>query len=66
MAEGARIEPSEVLNRQSSGRRLWLVCAYDDEAKCAQLKIDHALTLSQFASKVPSLSRNEEIVFYCA
>jgi hypothetical protein len=66
MADVPRVEPSEVMKKQGSGRKMWMVCAYDDEAKCTQLRIDSALTMSQFTAQVPSLSREEEIVFYCA
>jgi hypothetical protein len=64
MADVPRIDPSEVLKKQGSGEKPWLVCAYDDEARCTQLKIGNALTLQEFESKVPA--KDEEIVFYCA
>ena len=65
MADVPRTEPSEVMKKQSSGQKVSLVCAYDDD-RCAQLKLDQAQTLEEFATRVPSLSKDEEIVFYCA
>jgi len=66
MPDIPRIEPSEVLKKQGSGKKPWLVCAYDDEARCQQLKIGNSLTLGEFTSNAPTLSKDEEIVFYCA
>jgi hypothetical protein len=66
MTEVPRIEPSEVQKKQNSGQKLWFVCGYDDDDRCAQIKIDNGISLSDFTSRVPSLSRDEEIVFYCA
>lgn len=64
MAEIARIEPLEVQKRQNSGQKLWLVCAYDDEARCTQLKIGKSMTLNQFESLSPLPSKDDEIIFY--
>jgi hypothetical protein len=66
MPEIPRIEPSEVLKKRGSGSKPWLVCAYDDEARCRDLKIDNAMTLGDFTPKAASLPKDEEIVFYCA
>jgi hypothetical protein len=61
----ARIEAIEARQRVQSGQAL-LVCAYDDEAKCATMKLEGAISLGAFEARSPSLPKNQEIVFYCA
>ena len=41
-----------------------LVCAYEDEAKFKMLQLEGAISLSEFKSKLPSLAKDQEIVFY--
>jgi hypothetical protein len=64
MAEPERISPQEVNKKLKAG--LLLVCAYDDEDKCRMLHIEGALSFNQLKSKLPSISKDQEIVFYCA
>ena len=65
MAEPERIGPEEVNKKLKTGSVL-LVCAYDDEEKFRMFHIEGALSFSQFKSQLPSLSKEQEIVFYCA
>ncbi len=65
MAETERISPEEVNKKLKAGSVL-LVCAYDDEEKFRTLHLEGALSFNQFKSKLPSLSKDQEIVFYCA
>lgn len=65
MAETERISPEEVNKKLKAGSAL-LVCAYDDEEKFRTLHLEGALSFNQFKSKLPSLSKDQEIVFYCA
>jgi hypothetical protein len=43
-----------------------LVCAYDDEARDQLLNLDGSISLSSFESKVASLPKTQEMIFYCA
>jgi hypothetical protein len=43
-----------------------LVCAYEDESKFKKMRLQGAISLSEFKSKLSSLSKDQEIVFYCA
>ena len=43
-----------------------LVCAYDDEAKCRAVNLDGSISLTSFQSKVASLPKSQEIIFFCA
>jgi rhodanese-related sulfurtransferase len=47
-----------------AGRAL-LVCAYDD-AKCARIRLDGAITVRELEQRAASLPKDQEIIFYCA
>jgi hypothetical protein len=65
MAEPILISPQEVRRKVTSGSAL-LVCAYDDEEKCKQLRLEGAIPLREFQSKLSALPKDQEIIFYCA
>ncbi len=65
MAEPQRISAQEVRRKVQSGEAL-LVCAYDDEEKFRSLHLEGAISFREFQSRLPSLSKGQEIVFYCA
>jgi hypothetical protein len=43
-----------------------LVCAYDDEAKCRRVNLGGSISLTSFQSRVGSVPKTQEIIFYCA
>jgi rhodanese-related sulfurtransferase len=43
-----------------------LVCAYDSAETCRANRIDDAIALAELEAKAASLSRSQEIIFYCA
>lgn len=57
-AEGAR-------RKVQSGQAL-LVCAYEDEGKCATMRLDGAITLTELRTMLPSLTKDREVILYCA
>lgn len=59
-----RISPSEAYDDMEVGALL--VCAYDDEAKCQKMNLEGSLTLQELEKRLPSLPKDQEIVFYCA
>lgn len=63
MKDPIRIAPEDVYEKIKSGATL-LVCAYEDEAVFRQLQIQWAISLTQFKSRLSSLPRDQEIVFY--
>ncbi len=65
MAEPERIGPEETHEKLKAGTAL-LVCAYDDEAKFRTVPLEGAISWNTFHSKFPSLSKDQEIIFYCA
>jgi len=65
MVEPKRVTPEEIYQRVKSGAVL-LVCAYEDDAKFKRMQLQGAISLNEFRSKVSSLVKDQEIVFYCA
>jgi hypothetical protein len=65
LAEPKRVTSEEIYQRVKSGAVL-LVCAYEDDAKFKRLQLEGAISLHEFKSKLLSLAKNQEIVFYCA
>jgi hypothetical protein len=63
MAEPERITPEEAYQKLRAGKTL-LVCAYEDEMKFKALQLKGAIPLNEFKSKLPSLAKDQEIVFY--
>ena len=65
MSEAERISVEEARRRTTAGDAL-LVCAYDDEDKCATMKLEGAITLDQLETKLsPEDDKDLEIIFYC-
>lgn len=65
MAGPILISPHEAWESVQYGAAL-LVCAYDDEAKCYQFLLEGAIPLSKLQSVHSTLSKDQEIIFYCA
>jgi hypothetical protein len=65
MADVVRIPVAEAQREIKAGQAL-LVCAYEDEAKCRMFNLEGSVSLASFESKVGSLPKNQEIIFYCA
>jgi len=65
MTEPTRISPQEAREKVAADAAL-LVCAYDDEDKFKNNTLEGAISFSEFQSRLPSLSVDHEIIFYCA
>ena len=65
MAEPMRVTPEEIYEKVKTDKTL-LVCAYEDEAKFKKMRLEGAISFNEFKSKLPSLSEDQEIIFYCA
>jgi hypothetical protein len=65
MTEPIRVAPEEIYEKVKSGKAL-LVCAYEDDAKFKMMQLESAISLNEFKSKLPSLSKDQEIIFYYA
>jgi hypothetical protein len=60
-----RITVEETRQKVLSGEALF-VCAYDDDTRFNQLRLDGAVSLNEFRSHLAELPRDKEIIFYCA
>jgi hypothetical protein len=60
-----RISADDARREVEAGRAL-LVCAYDDESKCRQLRLENAITLHDLQRRADSVPRNQALIFYCA
>jgi hypothetical protein len=58
-----RITPEEARQGLESGRLL-LVCAYEDESRFRQMRLEGAISFREFQTKLPILAKGQEIVFY--
>jgi hypothetical protein len=65
MHKPRRVTPEEIYPRVQSGETL-LVCAYDDDAKFQRLRLKGAMSFADFKSRLATLPKDREIVFYCA
>lgn len=65
MAEPMRITPQEAREKVISGTAL-LVCAYEDEEKFKKLRLAGAISMTGLRKREPSLTKDNEIIFYCA
>ena len=60
-----RVSVEQARREVEAGRAL-LVCAYDDESKCRQLRLENAIALHDLQRRVDSVPRNQTLIFYCA
>jgi hypothetical protein len=60
-----RIDAREAHDHQSSGEAL-LVCAYDDDQKFQDNRLDGAISLAEFQRRERSIPKDRELIFYCA
>jgi hypothetical protein len=65
MSRVSRITLEETYQKLRAGDAL-LVCAYDSEEQFRSLQLEGAISLPELREKLPSLSKEQEIVFYCA
>ncbi|MEW6252261.1 MAG: ArsR family transcriptional regulator [Planctomycetota bacterium] len=64
MAE--RISADAVRRKMDAGEDLLLVCAYDDEQRCADVGAEEALTSPQLRARLGQVPKDKEIVFFRA
>jgi len=60
-----RISPSEAHRRIDAGKAI-LVCAYDSDEKCEAMHLEGMETLHHFQDRLPTIPKEQEVIFYCA
>ena len=63
MADIERISAQQAHAKTKANQAL-LVCAYEDDAKCRMLNLEGSISFTSFKSRVPSLPKSQEIIFY--
>ena len=66
MPEATRVSPSYVWDKLHSSSDTLLVCAYEDAEKCRKFHLRGALDMQQFESRLLTIGKQREIVFYCS
>lgn len=62
MAQRIKIEDAR---RKVQAGDASFVCAYDDEEKCKEMRLQGASTLGEFNSHLSGIPKDKEIIFYC-
>ncbi len=65
MTQVPRIPPTEAREKVVNGTAL-LVCAYADDQKFKRNHLEGAIPLAELDARQTSLSKDHEIIFYCA
>lgn len=65
MSEVTLVPAKQAYERTKNGQAL-LVCAYESDDKFKNVHLEGAIPLSEFQSKVSSIEKDKEIIFYCA
>jgi hypothetical protein len=63
--EPTRVSPVDIYQNVKSGKTL-LVCGYDDDQKFKMMRLEGAISLNDFRSRLSNLAKNQDVVFYCA
>jgi hypothetical protein len=61
----ARITPQDAYEKVKAGQAI-LVCGYEDGKRFRALHLEMAISFDEFQNMLPALSRDREIIFYCA
>ncbi len=64
-AKAPRVPVGYAHEEVTSGKAL-LVCAYPDVEVCAKIMLKGAINLKELEARLPSLKKDQEIIFYCA
>ena len=65
MVDVPRIGVEEARRKAQAGQAR-LICAYADEAKCRKLKLEGSINLGELETRLPSLPKDQPLIFYCA
>jgi rhodanese-related sulfurtransferase len=64
MAKHEKISPEGARNKVKSSEAL-LVCAYEEDEKFKQMRLEGAMSYREFKKKIASIPKDREIIFYC-
>ena len=61
-----RISAKDVRRKMESDAKALFVCAYDTEDRFHEMELGGAISWPAFQSRLPSIPKDQEIIFYCA
>jgi rhodanese-related sulfurtransferase len=64
MAKHERISP-EVTRKKVKQSEALLVCAYEEDKKFRNMRLEGAISYNEFKKKLSSMPKDQEIIFYC-
>jgi hypothetical protein len=64
MSEAKRISIEEARRKVQGGEALF-VCAYDSEEMCGGIRLEKAMTMGEFNSRLSEIPKEKELIFYC-
>jgi len=64
MADISDIERISAKQAREKAHQALLVCAYENEAKHRMFNLDGSVSLANFQSRLASLPKTQEIIFY--
>jgi hypothetical protein len=63
--EPIRISSQDTYKKVTAGEAIF-VCGYEDDGKFKAFRLEMAISFSEFLKKLATLSKDQEIIFYCA
>ncbi len=60
-----RISPEEAYRKVKSGEAI-LVCGYEEEETFRKMQLEMAISLDEFKKRLPTIPKEQVIIFYCA
>lgn len=64
-ADVKRISPEEAHRLVAAGKAL-LVCAYEGDETFQSMRLEGAISLNQLMDRMPVISTDQRIIFYCS
>ncbi len=64
MARHEKISPEGARHKVKASEAL-LVCAYEEDEKFRQMRLEGAMSYKEFKKKIASMPKDQEIIFYC-
>jgi hypothetical protein len=61
-----RVKARELRGRMGAADAPLLVLAYEDETSFRTYGVEGAVPFSEFQARLPGMSRDQEVIFYCA
>jgi len=61
----SRVSPDETRRRLQAGQAM-LVCGYEADEKFRSVQLEGAVSYNRFLEHLPTIDKDQELIFYCA